>query len=196
MHSKRPNAAAYRLPTDFASKLESSLSTNEVINSSDLQYYTDRANDPTKFPVGALTQDKAQQLESVGRRIWNVCIRKHNSADSSNKFATKSYTRERLFSFLLLGLGLLARQDANTNTSTAYLVPLGLTLSKACVNTSDLGSARISLQKVAEYLDSKSRQALRSPSESDPSTDAEYASYYILRIALVRLDPTYLQTRS
>ncbi|KAJ4152935.1 hypothetical protein LMH87_009453 [Akanthomyces muscarius] len=170
----------------FAIELESSTATSKPIDPSNLEHYTLRANDPSKFPVGALDQDTAHQLESVGRRLWNTFLRKQNCTVETHSQSSQHqfYLRARLFGYLLLGIGLLGRPDANADQSAPYLTRLGLALSKVCINQSDLESARIALQKVTEYLPSSLCETAPGNGDGPASSHADYASYYVLRIAL------------
>ncbi|XWX00569.1 hypothetical protein V2A60_008590 [Cordyceps javanica] len=75
-------------------------------------------------------------------------------------------------------------QHMSRAQSTAYLVRLGLALSKVCINHADLETARITLQKVTEYLPSSVGSTATADSDGRVSSHVDYASYYILRIAL------------
>ncbi|OAA52867.1 Meiosis specific protein SPO22 [Cordyceps fumosorosea ARSEF 2679] len=170
----------------FATDLESSVRNGGEVNHSDLEYYTLRANDPSQFPVGTLAQDTAHQLESIGRRIWNTFLRKQGGVfdEERSRSELRFCLRARLFGYLLLGIGLVQRPEANAAQSTAYLIRLGLALSKVCIKHSDLGSARIALQKITEYL--SCRSGCISPAGGDNAVirQSDHACYYILRIAL------------
>ncbi|KAJ6786813.1 hypothetical protein PWT90_02641 [Aphanocladium album] len=178
------NAAATLL--HFGMDLESSIPTGKTIDASDLEHYTLQANDPSKFPTGSLAPDEAYQLESTGRRVWNVFLRQQNSyADSGASTSNHGfYLRARLFGYLLLGIGLLARADANSAQSAAYLVRLGLALSKSFIRQSQLEAARITLQRVTELLPPSPSGATAAGGDGQPSSHADYANYYTLRIAL------------
>lgn len=168
--------------------IESSAPSDNPAELSNLEHYTLRANDPSRFPIGALSVDAAHRLESIGRRIWNTFLRKQDGA-SENEDGTTNVQyclRARLFGYLLIGIGLLGRPDANGTQTAAYLIRLGLSLSKTCINLADLDSARIALQKVAEYLPSNPCGGASADGGSPTSSQADFASYYILRIALVR----------
>lgn len=186
------------LETDFAIELESSISTSKRIDPSDLEHYTLRANDPNKFSIGALVQDTAHQLESVGRRLWNIFLRKQNCSVETDNQSTQHqfYIRARLFGYLLLGIGLLGRPDANAGQSAPYLTQLGLALSKVCINQSDLESARVALQKVTEYLPLISCGTAPEEGDGAISGHVNFASYYICRIALVRTANAEVQVQS
>ncbi|KAM3510872.1 hypothetical protein MY11210_005475 [Beauveria gryllotalpidicola] len=174
----------YRMP-HFAMDLESLTLTDKGINLADLEHYSLRANEPNKFPVGSLEQDMAHQLESIGRRIWNIFLRRQNAAMEADdqRCQIQVCLRARLFGYLLLGIGLLGRPDANAAHSTAYLIRLGLALCKVCINHAELECARVALQRITEYL-ACSPCGGTAPAKSEGSSQADYASYYILRIAL------------
>ncbi|OAA44092.1 ZIP4 protein [Beauveria brongniartii RCEF 3172] len=187
--TKRPpssivaNKAAAAL-LHFAIDLESLASTDKGISLSNLEHYSLRANEPNKFPASSLEQDTAHQLESIGRRIWNIFLHKQNAAmqDDDQICQIQVCLRARLFGYLLLGIGLLGRPNANAAQSATYLIRLGLALCKACINNAELECARIALQRITEYLPCS--PCGTAPAESDGSSHADYASYYILRIAL------------
>ncbi|KAK8142713.1 hypothetical protein G3M48_008354 [Beauveria asiatica] len=182
MDQRRSGLTASR--ENFAIDLESLASTDKGISLSDIEHYSLRANEPNKFPAGSLEQDTAQQLESIGRRIWNIFLHKQNAAMQADDqiCQIKVCLRARLFGYLLLGIGLLGRPNANAAQSAAYLIRLGLALCKACINNAELECARIALQRITEYLPCS--PCGTAPAESDGSRHADYASYYILRIAL------------
>ncbi|KAM3436738.1 hypothetical protein MY4824_004159 [Beauveria thailandica] len=169
---------------NFAIDLESLASTDKGISLSDIEHYSLRANEPNKFPAGSLEHDTAHQLESIGRRIWNMFLHKQNAAMQADDQICQIQVclRARLFGYLLLGIGLLGRPNANAAQSAGYLIRLGLALCKACINNVELECARIALQRITDYLPCS--PCGTAPAESDGSRHADYASYYILRIAL------------
>lgn len=148
--------------------------------------------------MGALVQDTAHQLESVGRRLWNIFLRKQNcSVETENQSSQHQFhIRARLFGHLLLGIGLLGRPDANAGQSAPYLTRLGLALSKVCINQSDLESARIALQKVTEYLPLIPCGTAPEEGAGAISGHGTFASYYICRIALVCTANAEVQVQS
>lgn len=172
---------------DFATKLESSLSKESSLDVSDLEHYTVRAADASQFP--RLPADVAHQLDSIGRRIWNICLKKqhHPKIAEDDQKDGHLYTRSRLFGYLLIGLGLPAQGGDTTQDSdaTQYHIDLGLTLAKICINSGDLECARIALQKVTEYLPPAADQ----DTTNTATNHTQHANYYILRIALVSIEP-------
>ncbi len=127
-----------------------------------------------------------KKLEQCGRDLWNQCIRQGRDSNESIE-QKRLLVRVRVFAFLILELGRTAtRRHKNLESEVRYLMDLLITLGKFSLDAEDWESARIILQKGAEYVEKldglPERDMIGNVQVTRISVKSEYFS---LRIALV-----------
>lgn len=105
-----------------------------------------------------------------------------------NKTMPTTWCGARLFALFLLDIGTAPRTLAGGRDEDGTdLVLLALTLSKMCIFDEDRDTARIALQKVAEYLETAKKNE-GDPQRSQAARQRQIeAEYLLLRIILVSL---------
>ncbi|KAM0261936.1 hypothetical protein ACHAQJ_001939 [Trichoderma viride] len=104
---------------------------------------------------GSLPSKLAKDVERQGRDLWNLCVRLRRERDAAVPAErVRLLVKARSFAFNMLELGRSAgRAKKDDKSETAYFMNLALTLGKVCIGESDLDSARLALQKAAEFME-------------------------------------------
>jgi hypothetical protein len=116
--------------------------------------------------------------------LWNECVKERRRKDVG-KERSKLLVRTRLFAFQVNALAREGSQGRKRDKEgeLVYLVNLALMVGRLCVEESDLDSARLALQKTADYV-----ERLRDAPTHDPDLKSRLeADYLTMRMALVSI---------
>ncbi|PNY23779.1 Uncharacterized protein TCAP_06278 [Tolypocladium capitatum] len=178
---------------DFAVDLESTLPLTRDAGAVDVlladlgHHIQTMTNLPQQSAAGISTK-AAKELERQGRNLWNLCIRVSRDAGggSPSRERTRLLVRARFFAFQILELGRQAgghKRDAEAEA--VYLLNLALTLGRICIGDAEPDSARLALQKAAQFV-----ERLKAVAEEDSLPDPSGArrrletEYLTMRMAL------------
>ncbi|KAJ6439499.1 TPR-like protein [Purpureocillium lavendulum] len=195
----RPNTDTALVMTEFATDLQSKVEENNEdaavqAVTADLSHNIQTIQGFSRQPPPTIPRRTAKDLERRGRELWNLCIRvRRQLADHSPPTSPRIMllVRARVFAFLILEAGRQAaarwKQRPDAGSEAAYLLKLALTLARICIGDENLDSARLALQRAAEYVD----QLKAGPPESGSSdttvlrTKLE-AEYLTMRMTLAK----------
>lgn len=187
---------------EFASSLQSKLpETRDAAAAdaliADLSRYIQTVEGLSRQGSPAVPRRIAKDLEHQGRDLWNLCIRAGRDIPGASPHTSpqiKLLVRARLFSFLVLEAGRRAagrgKKQHGAGSEAAYLLKLALTLGRICIGDEDLDSARLALQKAAEYVgQTKADTKAGDASGTEALATKLEAEYLSMRMALVRISP-------
>ncbi|EGR47977.1 uncharacterized protein TRIREDRAFT_62938, partial [Trichoderma reesei QM6a] len=171
------------------SKLSGSLDARTVdLLLADIGHHIQLIHNATQVgSTGPLPQKLAKQVERQGRDLWNLCIRLRRELDAPEPSQrSRLLAKARSFAFYMLEHGRSAgRAKKDEETEAMYLMNMALALGKICVRDADLESARMALQKAAEFME---RLKLVPPGASNSRDQKERtrldAEYLAMRTAL------------
>ncbi|POR34574.1 Uncharacterized protein TPAR_05222 [Tolypocladium paradoxum] len=178
---------------DFAVDLESTLpSTRDAgavdVLLADLSHHIQAITNLSQQSATSISAKAAKDLEKQGRTLWNLCIRvnRDTSNGSPSKERIKLLVRARLFAFEILELGRQAgRHKKEAEPEAVYLLNLALTLGRICIGDAELDSARLALQKAAQFVERlkavAEENSLPDPSGARRRLETEYLT---MRMAL------------
>ncbi|GJN84559.1 hypothetical protein PLIIFM63780_008119 [Purpureocillium lilacinum] len=182
---------------EFASSLQSKLpETRDAAAAdaliADLSRYIQTVEGLSRQGSPAVPRRIAKDLEHQGRDLWNLCIRTRRDIPSASPPTSpqiKLLVRARLFSFLVLETGRRAagrgKKQHGAGSEAAYLLKLALTLGRICIGDEDLDSARLALQKAAEYVgQTKADTKAGDASGTEALATKLEAEYLSMRMAL------------
>lgn len=126
-----------------------------------------------------------KDLDRQGRNLWNLCVRLKREKDLDSAAAHERgrlLIRTRVLGFHMVELGRQGhRRQRDGEAEIVYLLNLALILGRSCIADSDLESARLVLQKAAEYV-----ERLKDIESRDVQCCNKFeAEYLTLRTALV-----------
>ncbi|KND94187.1 hypothetical protein TOPH_00844, partial [Tolypocladium ophioglossoides CBS 100239] len=150
-----------RCIVDFAVDLGSTLPLTRDASAvdvllADLSHHIQTITNLSPQTAAGISTKAAKDLERQGRNIWNLCIRvnRDTSDGSPSKERTKLLVRARLFAFQILELGRQAgRHKKDAEAEAVYLLNLALTLARICIGDAEPDSARLALQKAAQFVE-------------------------------------------
>ncbi|KHN98328.1 Meiosis specific protein SPO22 [Metarhizium album ARSEF 1941] len=127
-----------------------------------------------------------RELEAHGRALWNLCVRQRRdlTKELSTSYMKRLVLHSWLLAFLLFHMSRLGLATGRDSVAEAeYLLRLILTLTTASINDSEVGVAKLALQRGASFVNTLESAPSRQNCQCAKATQLR-ATYYSLRILL------------